>query len=176
MFPAQTKQIEKGTTSEPRDMTSIVSEARCESQPRARFSVHTPRESAAVHRLRIDGEADAARRAAWMHIVKGASVDPVTEAEASRAIGELRAQYNALARVRDTVVALTAQGITEVMPANWSGASSRAYELRLDDLSAQLSWSESSLNAALDAVRHDIARVQADAAASIDSDRMEGSR
>ncbi|MCW4459112.1 hypothetical protein [Microbacterium sp. MPKO10] len=103
-------------------------------------------------------------------------MDPVTEAEASRAIGELRAQYNALDRVRDTVVALTAQGITEVMPANWSGASSRAYELRLDDLSAQLSWSESSLNAALDAVRHDIARVQADAAASIDSDRMEGSR
>ncbi|GAB2526091.1 hypothetical protein [Paramicrobacterium agarici] len=103
-------------------------------------------------------------------------MDPVTEAEAGRAIAELRAQHSALNRVRDTVVALTARRIPEVMPANWSGAAARSYERRLDEVGAQLSWSESSLTGAIDAVLHDIASVQADAASSIDADRLGGTR
>lgn len=111
-----------------------------------------------------------------MHTVEGASVNPVTEAEAEQAIAELRAQHTALDSVRDTVAALAHNRIPLAMPTSWSGASARAYELRLHDIDAQLTISESSLNGALNAVLHDIASVQADTASHMESAGMKETR
>lgn len=103
-------------------------------------------------------------------------MNPVTKAEAERAIAELRAQHTALDRVRDTVGAVAHSRIPIASPANWSGASARAYESRLHDIEAQLSISESSLTGAMNAVLHDIGSVQSDVAAGFGAGRMEESR
>ncbi len=176
MFPAQTKQIEKGTISVARDIGSILSNSGVESQSTSLLIIHNRVNVGTFHSLLVRGGADAARERALMHTVEGVSVNPVTEPEAEQAIAELRAQHTALDRVRDTVAALAHNRIPLAMPATWSGASARAYELRLHDIDAQLTISESSLDGALDAVLHDIASVQADTAAHMESGRVKEGR